>query len=627
MSHSHDGPKSSGFLALSLASIGVVYGDVGTSPLYTLKEVFNGPHALAVSHANVFGILSLIFWSLTMVISIKYVIFIMRADNQGEGGIMALTTLALKRRHVPWQRSWIMAIGLFGTALFYGDGFITPAISVLSAVEGLEVAAPGLHEFILPIALAVLVGLFSLQRVGTGKIGMAFGPIMCLWFLTLGYWGIQSIQQNPDILQALHPGHALHFFAEHRWHGFIVLGAVVLALTGGEALYADMGHFGANPIRASWFVFVLPPLMLNYLGQGALILRDPAAIQNPFYLLAPSWALLPMIGLATLATVIASQAVISGAFSITRQAMQLDYLPRQKTVHTSEAEIGQIYVPGINRLLLFGVIGLVLYFHTSSNLAAAYGIAVTGAMAIDTLLAFIVAMDFWKWRPLYAAPLFGTFLAVDLSFFSANVPKIPQGGWFPLVLGISIFFVMWTWQKGRTVLRHRIQNMAMSLRGFLESIGHDRPLRVGGTAVFLTARHLSLPVTLLQNFEHNKVIHERVVLLTVDIEDVPHVPDNERAVVEALEHGFYRVTARYGFMESPNVPKTLRLCREAGLIIDLDQATFFLGRETLISSKRPDLNPWQEKLFISLFRNASSPIAFFHLPVERVLELGCVVEV
>lgn len=598
---------------------------MGTSPLYTLKEVFHGPHAVAVTEANVFGILSLIFWALTIVISIKYVIFIMHADNEGQGGIMALTALALKRRHIPWQRTWIMAVGLFGTALFYGDGFITPAISVLSAVEGLQVAAPGLQEYVLPIAIAVLLSLFAIQRMGTAKVGMAFGPIMCVWFLTLGYWGLHSIQETPAILHALHPSHAVDFFAQHRWHGFLVLGAVVLALTGGEALYADMGHFGANPIRASWFLFVLPPLMLNYLGQGALILRNPEAIENPFYLLAPSWTLYPMIGLATLATVIASQAVISGAFSITRQAIQLDYLPRQKTVHTSEAEIGQIYVPGINRLLLVGVIGLVLYFQSSSNLAAAYGIAVTGAMSIDTLLAFIVAMDFWKWRPRYAALLFGAFITVDLAFFSANVPKVPQGGWFPLVLGVSIFLVMWTWQKGRAVLRFRIKNMGVSLRTFLENIGQHPPARVAGTAVFLTARHLSLPVGLLQNFEHNKIIHDRVILLTVDIGDVPYIPDSERLQVESLEYGFYRVTANYGFMQSPDVPGVLALCATAGLEVDPANVSYFLGRETLMSSMDPALSGWQEKLFIAMFRNASSPIGFFRLPVERVVEIGCVV--
>jgi KUP system potassium uptake protein len=605
----------------------VVYGDIGTSPLYTLKEVFNGAHAVPVSQGNVFGILSLIFWSLTIVISVKYVTFIMRADNHGEGGIMALTSLALSRRHRRMQRKWILGLGLFGTALFYGDGLITPAISVLSAVEGLQVAAPALHPFVLPVAVGVLLGLFAIQRLGTGKVGEWFGPIMCLWFATLAYWGLQSIEQTPDIVRALHPDHALEFFARHRWHGFIVLGAVVLAITGGEALYADMGHFGRNPIRLSWFLLVWPALMVNYLGQGALILRDPSAIQNPFYLLAPSWALYPMIALATVATVIASQAVISGAFSITRQAVQLDYLPRQKLVHTSEAEIGQIYVPAVNSMLLFGVIGLVLFFQTSSNLAAAYGIAVTGAMAIDTLLASIVAVDFWKWRPLAAGLLFGSLVTVDLAFFGANVPKIPDGGWFPLLLGTGLFLMMWVWRKGRDVLTSRLQAMGESLKYFLEGLPLRGVQRIPGTAVYLTARHISLPIALSRNLEHNKVLHERVILLTMSTEDVPRIFDDECLMIENLEQGFYRVTARFGFMQSPRVPRILRLCGEAGLEIDPETSSFFIGRETLIPSKKPDLNRWEERIFITLFRNASSPIPFFKLPVERVVELGTVVEV
>jgi KUP system potassium uptake protein len=621
-------PRSpSGFLGLSLGAIGVVYGDIGTSPLYTLKEVFNGAHAVPVSQGNVFGILSLIFWSLTIVISIKYVTFIMRADNHGEGGIMALTALALSRRHQRGQRRWILGLGLFGTALFYGDGLITPAISVLSAVEGLELAAPALHPFVLPVAIAVLLGLFAIQRMGTAKVGAWFGPIMCLWFATLAYWGMQSIQQTPEIVKALHPDYALDFFAAHRGHGFFVLGAVVLALTGGEALYADMGHFGRNPIRLSWFLLVWPALMLNYLGQGALILRDPSAIQNPFYLLAPSWALYPMIALSTVATVIASQAVISGAFSITRQAVQLDYLPRQKMVHTSESEIGQIYVPLVNGMLLFGVIGLVLFFQSSSNLAAAYGIAVTGAMAIDTLLASIVAVDFWKWRPLGSGLLFGSLVTVDLAFFGANVPKIPDGGWFPLLLGTGLFFVMWVWRKGRDVLTARLQAMGESLKYFLESLPGRNVRRVPGTAVFLTARHISLPIALSRNLEHNKVLHERVILLTMLTEDVPWIADGECLMIENLEQGFYRVTARFGFMHSPRVPRILRLCGDAGLEVDPETSSFFIGRETLIPSKRPDLNSLEERVFITLFRNASSPIQFFKLPVERVVELGTVVEV
>ncbi len=613
--------------ALALGATGVVYGDIGTSPLYTIKEVFSGPHPAAASPENVMGALSLIFWALMMVISIKYVWFIMRADNRGEGGIMALMSLALHRRHRRNQRAWIMGIGLFGTALFYGDGLITPAISVLSAVEGLELAAPALHRFVQPISVAVLVLLFSIQRGGTARVGFLFGPVMVLWFVAMGFLGIRSLLQTPEALEALNPLHAVHFFTRHGWPGFFILGAVVLALTGGEALYADMGHFGRKPIRRTWFVFVLPALMCNYLGQGALILRQPEAIQNPFYLLVPEGWLYPMITLATVATVIASQAVISGAFSITRQAIQLDYMPRQRMIHTSEAEIGQIFVPSINRMLLIGVIGLVLLFESSTNLAAAYGLAVTGAMAIDTMLAFLVAIDTWKWNPRWAALPIGTFLLIDLSFFGANVPKIPNGGWFPLLLGTSIFLVMLTWKRGREALQYKLQMESISLGSFLDKITADCPYRSPGTAIFLNSRHLSLPFALLKNYEHNHVVHELVILLTIAFQDIPYVADKDRLMIETLEQNFFRITAKFGFKQSPNVPRTLAQCAKAGLAIDLDEATFFLGRETLIPRRKARWRGLQEKLFISLFRNAASPIQFFRLPPHRVIELGTVVTV
>jgi len=623
----NDRENPQGLIALAIGAIGVVYGDVGTSPLYTMKEVFSGPHAAPASPENVMGALSLIFWALTMVISIKYVLFIMRADNHGEGGIMALMALALHRRHRRSHRAWIVGIGLFGTALFYGDGLITPAISVLSALEGIEIATPALHHYIQPISIGVLLLLFSIQRHGTARVGILFGPVMCFWFVALAYLGSRSLLQSPDVLEALNPLYAVRFFAHNGWPGFFILGAVVLALTGGEALYADMGHFGRKPIRWSWYLFVLPALMINYLGQGALILRNPAATQNPFYLLVPEGWLYPMIALSTLATVIASQAVISGSFSMTRQAMQLDYLPRQRTIHTSESEIGQIFIPAINRLLLIGVIGLVIVFQSSSNLAAAYGIAVTGAMATNTTLAFFVAVDTWKWKPFWAALLMGTFLAIDLSFFGANIPKIPAGGWFPLLFGIGIFLVMTTWRHGREVLLHRLQAESMALGSFLDLIVAQSPLRSPGTAIFLNSRHLSLPFALLKNYEHNRVVHERVILLTVLFEDIPYVPEKNRLMIERLEHNFFRITARFGFMQTPDVPKALALCGPAGLAIDLDEATFFLGRETLIPTRRADLTGWQEKLFIYLFRNASSPIQFFKLPVQRVFELGTIVDV
>ncbi|MBS1214446.1 MAG: trkD, partial [Proteobacteria bacterium] len=528
----HRESKRAGFLPLCIGAIGVVYGDVGTSPLYTVKEIFNGPHALPVTTANVLGVLSLIFWSLMTVITLKYISFIMRADNRGEGGIMALMALALRHRHQRRQRTMIGIIGLFGTALFYGDGLITPAISVLSAVEGLEVAAPALEHFVVPIAVCVLLGLFYIQSKGTRKVGAFFGPVMVVWFVCLFVLGWNSLQQDERVLRALDPRHGIHFFMENHWHAFLALGAVVLAITGAEALYADMGHFGRNPIRVSWFVLVFPALIVNYLGQGALILRNPEAIQNPFYLLVPSWALYPMIGLSTLATVIASQAVISGAFSMTRQAIQLDYLPRQRLVHTSTSEIGQIFVPLVNWFLMIGVIGLVIGFGSSSNMASAYGIAVTGAMTIDTLLASVIALDVWRWPPLVTAVLMGFFAIVDLAFLAANIPKIPHGGWFPLLLGSLLFLVMLAWKRGRELLMQHLQRAAISLTVFLENIRTMPPIRVPGTAVFMTSRHLSLPFPLLQNFENNKVLHEKVILMTVNVEDVPYVSFESRLDVE-----------------------------------------------------------------------------------------------
>ncbi|RYU57794.1 potassium transporter Kup [Methylolobus aquaticus] len=622
-----DKDKPQRLITTIVGAIGVVYGDIGTSPLYTMKLMFSGPLATDPSPSNVMGALSLIFWALTMVISIKYVLFIMRADNRGEGGIMALMALALHRRHRRSHRAWIMGIGLFGTALFYGDGLITPAISVLSAVEGLEIGTPRLHPFIQPIAVGVLLALFSIQRYGTSRVGILFGPIMVLWFLAIGYLGFRSLIQNPEVLEALNPLYAVQFFQNQGWQGFFILGAVVLALTGGEALYADMGHFGLASIRWSWYLFVLPALLINYLGQGALLLRNPEAMQNPFYLLVPEGALYPMVALATLATIIASQAVISGAFSITRQAIQLDYLPRQRMIHTSESEIGQIFVPAVNRVLMFGVVGLVLFFGSSAELAAAYGIAVTGAMAIDTMLAFIVAIDSWKWPIRWATAVMGTFLFIDLSFFAANIPKIPEGGWFPLLLGSASFLTMTTWKRGREVLQHRLQRESVSLGAFLEQIATYPPIRVPGTAIFLNSRHLSLPFALLQNFEHNHILHERIILLTVIFEDIPFVSEKDRLMVENLEQNFFRVTAKFGFMQVPHVPRALALCPLAGLAINLDEATFFLGRETVIPTRDRELNRYQEKLFISLYRNAASPLQFFRLPPRRVIELGSVIEV
>lgn len=619
---------SSSFATLMLGAIGVVYGDVGTSPLYTMKEIFTGPHAMNATPANVLGILSLIFWSLILVISVKYLMFVMRANNRGEGGIMALMALALRHRTQPKHRGVIIALGLFGASLFYGEGIITPAISVLSAVEGLQVAAPALQAYVLPISITVLIFLFLFQSHGTEKVGLLFGPVMLIWFATLAILGGISISQNPSVIFALNPLHGVIFFFEHGKHEFITLGAVVLALTGVEALYADMGHFGKRPIQMAWFTMIFPALVMNYFGQGALILRDPSAVSNPFYLLVPEWGMYLMIGLATLATVIASQAVISGAFSITSQAMQLEYIPRMLRIHTSHQAMGQIYLPGINRLLLLLVICTVLGFRSSGNLAAAYGLSVTGTMTISTLLVWIVAVDSWGWSKLKASLPILCFLLIDGSFLGANLTKIPHGGWFPLALGVSLFFIMFTWRRGRAVLRANLQKTATSVLNFLTNLSAKPPLaRVPGTAVYMTSSSQNIPHALLLNYAHNHVLHERIILLTIATADIPMIADNERIEILALQQGFFRVTANYGFMETPNVPDILHLCRLKHFVVETQETSFFLGKETLVPSDKPDLNPLQEKIFLTLFRNASSAIQFFEIPVERVMEIGAQFEV
>jgi KUP system potassium uptake protein len=616
-----------GKIGLAVAAIGVVFGDIGTSPLYTLKEVFHGAHGIPLVHDNILGALSLVFWALLIVVSLKYVLFIMRADNNGEGGIMALLALTLKNSPNDTRTRWLlMTMGLFGAALFYGDGVITPAISVLSAVEGLQLAAPGLEPFVIPITLAVLVALFMFQRKGTASVGALFGPVMLVWFVTLAVLGIVNIMQEPAVLQAVNPFYALHFFTEHKWYGFLALGAVVLAVTGGEALYADMGHFGRMPIRSAWFFFVLPALLLNYFGQGALLIHNPAAVENPFYLLAPDWALYPMIALSTLATVIASQAVISGAFSVTRQAIQLGYCPRLEIQHTSEREIGQVYLPAINMALLAAIIVLVLGFKTSSNLAAAYGIAVTGTMAIDTVLAVVVAHHLWGWSWLRCVLVAIGFLVIDLSFFSANAVKIPQGGWFPLVVAALVFTLLATWKRGRQLLLEKMRAGTIALEPFLASIVAHPPLRVPGTAVFLTASAEGVPHAMLHNLIHNKVLHERVMLLTVITEDVPHVPDIDYVEVQPLGNNFYRIIMRFGFKDEPDIPRTLEQCKEYGVEFNMMETSFFLSRETVIPTVAPGMALWREKLFVSMSRNAGSATAYFKIPTNRVVELGTQVE-
>lgn len=614
-------------LSMLVAAVGVVYGDIGTSPLYTLKEVFTGGYGVPVNHDGVLGILSLIFWSLIWVVSIKYMMFVLRADNQGEGGIMALTALA--RRAAAGRarlRSLLVVCGLIGAALFYGDSMITPAISVLSAIEGLGLAFDGIDHWVVPLSLVVLVALFLIQSHGTARIGILFGPIMVTWFLVLGALGVYGISQHPEVLHAMNPTWAVRFFVVHPGMGVAILGAVVLALTGAEALYADMGHFGRKPIARAWFILVLPALVLNYFGQGALLLGDPEAARNPFYLLAPSWALIPLVGLATLATVIASQAVISGAFSLTRQAIQLGYIPRMYIQHTSSAEQGQIYIGAVNWSLMVGVVLLVLGFESSGALASAYGVAVTGTMLMTTILVSAVMLLLWKWPPLLAVPVLIGFLLVDGLYFAANVPKIIQGGAFPVIAGIALFVLMTTWKRGKQLLVERLDEGALPLPIFISSIRVQPPHRVQGTAVFLTARSDAVPHALLHNLLHNQVLHEQVVLLTVVYEDIPRVPPQRRFEVDAYGEGFFRVILHFGFTDEPDVPQALKLCHLDELDFSPMRTTYFLSRETVIASKLEGMARWRELLFAFMLKNANGNLRFFNLPLNRVIELGTQVE-
>ena len=612
------------FKALALAALGVVYGDIGTSPLYALKEVFgNAHHPVPITPDNVLGILSVVFWALMLVVSCKYVLFILRADNRGEGGIMALMALALrKEERGSWQRRAIVTLGLFGAALFYGDGAITPAVSVLSAVEGLEVITPAFTPFVIPLALVVLIFLFLIQRRGTASVGRLFGPVMMIWFGALAVLGLTNIVAEPGVMRALNPAWAISFFAANPRLAFFSLGAVVLVLTGGEALYADMGHFGRKPIQVAWFGMVLPALLINYFGQGALLLADPAAIENPFYLLAPGWALLPLVILSTVATVIASQAVISGAFSMTLQAMQLGYLPRFQVLHTSESEMGQIYLAAINWLLLVAVIALVIGFGSSSNLAAAYGIAVTGTMLITNVLVFVVARDQWGWKPALALCCVLPFVLIDLAFFSANSLKILAGGWFPLAFGLAVFAVLTTWKRGREVLHEKLGQDAIGLAPFIQSLSLGGATRVPGTAVFLTGRPQGVPRAMLHSLKHYKVLHERMVIVTIRIFDVPYVPEIDRVEVADLGESFWRVTVQYGFKDEPDLPAALAHCAHFGLDFDMMDTSFFLGRETLVPRFGGEMARWRVLLFALMFRNASSLTDFFKIPSNRVVELG-----
>jgi KUP system potassium uptake protein len=613
-------------LPLALTAVGVVYGDIGTSPLYALRECFFGSHSVPPTHDNVLGVLSLIIYSLLVVISIKYIAIVMRADNQGEGGILALTALIPPKGSDAFGRPALILLGIFGAALLYGDGMITPAITVLGAVEGLEVVTPLLDPYVVPAAVAIITAIFTIQRHGTERVGTLFGPIMVVWFAVIAALGIPWIVRAPVVFTAINPVHGVQFFLEHGLHGFAVLGAVFLVVTGGEALYADMGHFGKRPIRFAWFSLVLPALVINYFGQGALLLSNPSAASQPFFRLAPAWALVPLVIVATAAAIIASQALISGAFSLTRQAIQLGYCPRLDIDHTSSREIGQVYVPQINWALMISTILIVIGFGSSSALAAAYGIAVTMTMVITALLLHVVATERWRWPQPIALLVTGVFLSVDVAFFGANALKIAHGGWLPLVIAVVLFTLMTTWKTGRRILAERLTERAVPLEEFIERVLPLPPLRVPGTAVFMTAQPRGTPPALAHNLRHNKVLHRHVVVLMVSTEPVPHVVGDKRTETRDLGSGVSYVVVRYGFMEDPNVPEALALARAGGLEIDADDVTYFLGRETIIVTKRPGMAPWRERLFVLMTRNAVRATAFFRLPPERVVELGVQVE-
>ena len=614
-------------LGLMVGALGVVYGDIGTSPLYALRECFHGAHSVGVGAESVLGILSLIFWSLTAIVSVKYLVFVLRADNKGEGGILSLLVLAFgDESNTSRRRSVLVGLGVFGAALLYGDGMLTPCVTVLGAIEGLEIATPLFAPYVVPLTIVILIALFAVQRVGTGGMGRAFGPVTVIWFVVLAALGVRGILMAPEVLGALSPHHAVFFLLNNGSTAFVVLGAVFLSVTGAEALYADLGHFGARPIRRAWFAVVFPALMLNYLGQGALLLREPSAAVNPFFKLAPQWALYPLVVLATMAAVIASQALISGAFSISMQAIQLGYLPRMEIRHTSAHERGQIYLPFVNWLLMLSCVALVLGFQSSSRLAAAYGIAVTLTMIITTVLFYFAAQKLWHWSALRAGLLCGVFLLLEVAFFAANALKIAHGGWFPLAIGAVLFAVMTTWKTGRRLLGQRLAASVLPLEMFIQSIAQDPPHRVKGTAVFMSGNPNGTPLALLHNLKHNRVLHQRAVLLTVNVIEAPHVSAEERVKVEDLGHGLYRVMARCGFMERVTMAELLTACVPLGLELRESETTFFLSRETILPSARPGMAIWRERLFAFLSRNAQPATAFFSLPANRVVELGMQVE-
>jgi KUP system potassium uptake protein len=610
---------------LCLASLGIVYGDIGTSPLYAMRECFYGQHSVPPTHANVLGVLSLILWSLVLIISVKYLTLILRADNRGEGGILALATLV---SDVLRRGKFLFLLGLFGAALLYADGMITPAISVMGAIEGLHVATPLFDPYVVPIAVVILIGLFFFQSRGTTGVGTVFGPITMLWFVAISLLGFQQIIRAPQVLAAINPIHGFEFFMINGWRGFVVLGAVFLVVTGGEALYADIGHFGTAPIRLTWFAVVLPALTLNYFGQGALLLVEPEAAVNPFYRMAPSWALYPLVVLATAAAVIASQAIISGAFSLTMQAIQLGYSPRLKVIYTSARIIGQIYVPVVNWGLMLACIALVLGFRTSSNLAAAYGVAITTTMLITTILFYVLARRRWRWPAWAALPLAAFFITIDLAFFGANMLKVAHGGWFPLLVSAAIIFLMLTWRKGRRVLRSRLSEICIPLDAFLPELKSQSIRRVPVTAVYMSGNRFGTPLALLHNLKHNKVLHEQVVLLTVRTEEVPYLANaKDRVAVENLDEGFWRAQVHFGFMEKPDVPAALDRIKQTGLRFDSMRTTYFIGRETILATRKLGLSSWRGSIFAWMTRNAGDVTSYFCLPPNGVVELGARVEV
>ncbi len=620
-------PKSS-LTVLTLAAVGIVYGDIGTSPLYAMKEVFSVQHGLALSHANLLGVVSLIVWSLILVVSLKYVTLMLRADNHGEGGIMALLTLTLSsvgktsRAYFP-----LLVIGMFGAALFFGDGIITPAISVLSAIEGLEVATPAFKPYVVPLTLMLLTGLYALQKNGTAGIGKWFGPVMVVWFAALAGMGIVNIVAAPEILAALNPLHAFLFMRENSWIAFVALGAIVLVVTGAEALYADMGHFGRKPVRMAWFFITFPALALNYLGQGGLLLHNPAAVTNPFYQQLGNWSIYPLIVLSTVATIIASQATISGTYSMVKQAIALGFLPRMKVIQTSSKEIGQIYIPLVNWLQWGAVVLAVLAFGSSSNLAAAYGIAVTGTMIATTVLTFFVIRVGWKYNLALCIGATGFFIIIDIAFFAANALKILHGGWFPLLLGAFMFTVMLTWKRGRDLVRANLQKHAIPLEDFLSSLFYDPPLRVPGLAIFMRGPGDGVPHAMLHNLSHNKVLHERVVFLTVYQRDVPWVPFTERIQIHDLGHNCYQLDMHYGFKNEADIPKALELSKEHGFDFNMMETSFFIARQTVIPTPGSGMALWRERLFAGMSRNARDAADYYHIPANRVIELGTQVEI